>query len=128
RGWRAPEPTRSVLRRPSSVLRHGVTALAWSSRCRKIMSEPSKSPPPPLDVAFLVGGIRAGERAALSRAITLIESKRSDHQKAARALVQKILPATGSAIRVGVTGMPGVGKSTTIDALGTLLTGKGRKV
>ena len=64
----------------------------------------------------------------LARAITLIESKRSDHQKAARALVQEILPASGQAIRVGITGMPGVGKSTSIDALGTFLTGKGNKV
>jgi len=92
------------------------------------MPRRSTSPRPPLDVAFLVRGIRAGERAVLSRAITLIESKRADHQKAARALVQELLPATGNAIRVGITGMPGVGKSTTIDALGILLTGKGHKV
>src|SRR5499426_3652175 len=72
--------------------------------------------------------IPAGERAVLARAITLIESKRPDHQKAARALVQELLPATGRAIRVGITGMPGVGKSTTIDALGTFLTDKGHQV
>src|SRR2546422_10222636 len=70
------------------------------------------------DVATLARGIRDGERAVLARAITLIESKRADHQKAARALVQELLPATGKAVRVGITGMPGVGKSTTIDALG----------
>jgi LAO/AO transport system kinase len=80
------------------------------------------------DVAALARGIRAGERAVLARAITLIESKRLDHQKAARALVQELLPATGKAVRVGITGMPGVGKSTTIDTLGTFLTEKGRKV
>src|SRR5215813_1643666 len=49
-------------------------------------------------------------------------------ERAARALVQELLPATGRAIRVGITGMPGVGKSTTIDALGTFLTGKGHQV
>jgi LAO/AO transport system kinase len=80
------------------------------------------------DVAALAAGIRSGDRAVLARAITLIESKRADHQAAARSLVQDLLPHTGKAIRVGITGMPGVGKSTTIDALGTFLTGKGHKV
>jgi len=80
------------------------------------------------DLANLARGIRAGERAVIARAITLVESRRSDHQKAARRLVQDLLPATGKAVRVGVTGVPGVGKSTTVDALGTVLTGKGHKV
>jgi LAO/AO transport system kinase len=80
------------------------------------------------DVAKLTRGVRAGERAVIARAITLIESRRSDHQKAARRLVQELLPATGNAIRVGITGVPGVGKSTTIDALGTFLTEAGHKV
>jgi LAO/AO transport system kinase len=64
----------------------------------------------------------------LARAITLIESKRADHQNKAHALVQALLPRTGEAIRVGITGAPGVGKSTSIDALGAYLTGKGHKV
>jgi GTPase len=81
-----------------------------------------------LDLARLARGIRAGERAVLARAITLIESRRSDHQQAARRLVQELLPHTGESVRVGITGVPGVGKSTTIDALGTFLTGKGHKV
>jgi LAO/AO transport system kinase len=80
------------------------------------------------DLADLARGIRAQERSVIARAITLIESRRADHQKAARRLVQDILPSTGKAIRVGITGAPGVGKSTTIDALGTFLTGKGHKV
>src|SRR6266705_1803494 len=80
------------------------------------------------DVGRLVRGVRAGERSLLARAITLIESRRSDHQKAARQLVQDLLPATGRAVRVGITGAPGVGKSTTIDALGTSLTGLGHRV
>jgi len=58
----------------------------------------------------------------------LIESKREDHRKLALALVQEILPHTGKAIRVGITGAPGVGKSLTIDTLGTQLTAQGRKV
>src|SRR5437879_1443953 len=80
------------------------------------------------DVAQLAYGIRAGERAVLARAITLIESKRADHQHAARRLVQDLLPRTGRAIRVGITGSPGVGKSTTIDALGVFLTDRGHRV
>jgi GTPase len=80
------------------------------------------------DLTDLGRGIRARERAVIARAITLIESRRSDHQKAARRLVQELLPLTGAAIRVGITGAPGVGKSTTIDALGTFLTSKGHKV
>src|ERR1700686_3483263 len=70
---------------------------------------------------------RAGSRAARARAITLIESRRGDHQAAARELVQELLPDTGKAIRVGITGSPGVGKSTTIDALGMFLIERGHK-
>jgi LAO/AO transport system kinase len=80
------------------------------------------------DIARLARGIRAGERAVLARAITLVESRRADHQSAARLLVQNLLPDTGGGVRVGITGTPGVGKSTTIDALGSFLTEKGRKV
>src|SRR5262245_24663071 len=80
------------------------------------------------DLADLARGIRGRERAVIARAITLVESRRSDHQKAARRLVQDLLPATGKAVRVGITGAPGVGKSTTIDALGTFLTDKSHKV
>jgi LAO/AO transport system kinase len=76
----------------------------------------------------LAAGIRAGDRAMLARAITLIESKRADHRKSAHHLVQELLPATGKAVRLGITGAPGAGKSTTIDVLGTTLTGQGHKV
>ncbi|MFH6781124.1 MULTISPECIES: methylmalonyl Co-A mutase-associated GTPase MeaB [Methylobacterium] len=70
----------------------------------------------------------SGNRAALARAITLVESKRADHRAAARALLDAALPHAGKAVRVGITGVPGVGKSTTIDALGASLTGRGHKV
>jgi LAO/AO transport system kinase len=80
------------------------------------------------DVTRSARGIRAGDRAVLARAITLIESKRTDHRRAAAALIQDLLPATGNAVRVGITGAPGVGKSTLIDTLGTTLTGKNLKV
>jgi LAO/AO transport system kinase len=81
-----------------------------------------------LDLPSLAGEVRSGHRAALARAITLIESRRADHQASARALVQELLPDTGRAIRVGITGSPGVGKSTTIDALGMYLIAQGHKV
>jgi LAO/AO transport system kinase len=80
------------------------------------------------ELATLARGIRTGRRAVVARAITLVESARTDHQKAARRLVQDLLPSTGQAIRVGITGAPGVGKSMTIDALGSLLTAGGEKV
>jgi LAO/AO transport system kinase len=80
------------------------------------------------DIASLARHVRNGDRATLARAITLIESKRADHQKKAHQLVQELLPRTGNAIRVGITGAPGVGKSLTIDTLGTYLTGEGHKV
>jgi LAO/AO transport system kinase len=72
--------------------------------------------------------IRAGDRAALARAITLVESKKPEHRTAAQELLRALLPFTGKAIRVGITGAPGVGKSTTIDALGTFLTERGKRV
>ena len=83
---------------------------------------------PAIDMDRFASGIRAGERAVLARAITLIESKRPDHQHQARQLVQDLLPDTGKAMRVGITGAPGVGKSTTVDALGTYLTEHGHGV
>lgn len=72
--------------------------------------------------------IRRGNRAALARAITLVESRRADHRKRAQELLRELMPQTGNAIRVGLTGVPGVGKSTVIDTLGTLLTQRGHKV
>jgi LAO/AO transport system kinase len=84
------------------------------------------SPSP--DVDRLVRGLRAGDRTVLSRAITLIESKRTDHRRSAAALMQTLLSYTGQAMRVGITGAPGVGKSTLIDTLGSMLTAKARKV
>lgn len=80
------------------------------------------------DIAVLARRLRDGDRATLARAITLIESKRADHQRKAHQLVQELLPWTGNAIRVGITGAPGVGKSLTIDTLGSHLTGKGHRV
>ncbi|WP_243375220.1 methylmalonyl Co-A mutase-associated GTPase MeaB [Microvirga solisilvae] len=72
--------------------------------------------------------VAAGDRAALARAITLMESRRADHREKARSLLQELMPRTGKAVRIGITGVPGVGKSTTIDTLGSMLTEKGHKV
>jgi LAO/AO transport system kinase len=83
---------------------------------------------PSSDVERLSRGVRAGDRTVLSRAITLIESKRADHRHQGAALMQALVKDTGEAVRVGVTGAPGVGKSTLIDALGSMLTAQGCKV
>jgi LAO/AO transport system kinase len=76
----------------------------------------------------LIGALRAGDRAALARAITLVESRRQDHRADARALLAGVSSKFGGAMRVGITGAPGVGKSTFIDTLGSKLTAAGRKV
>src|ERR1700758_541683 len=81
-----------------------------------------------INTAAFARDLRSGHRAALARAITLVESRRGDHQAAARDLVQALLPETGHAIRVGITGSPGVGKSTTIDGVGMFLIEHGHKV
>ncbi len=80
------------------------------------------------DPTTLANQIIAGDRRALARAITLIESGRDDHQRLAEALVTALLPHTGRAIRVGISGAPGAGKSTFIEAFGTHVIGEGQKV
>ncbi|HEY7799017.1 MAG TPA: methylmalonyl Co-A mutase-associated GTPase MeaB [Hyphomonadaceae bacterium] len=67
-------------------------------------------------------------RAGLARAITLVESRRTDHQKQARELLAAAMPKTGKAQRIGITGVPGVGKSTFIDAFGMMLVENGHRV
>ena len=76
----------------------------------------------------LAGAIRSGDRAALPRAITLLESTRADHRERAQQLLLELLPDAGNAHRVGITGVPGVGKSTTIEALGMHLIEQGHRV
>jgi LAO/AO transport system kinase len=80
------------------------------------------------DPALLAEQVRKGDRAALARAITLVESKKPEHRARAQELLRKLLPATGKAVRVGITGVPGVGKSTAIDTLGSQLTAEGHRV
>ena len=91
------------------------------------MPSPSGNAPDP-DIDAMAARIVAGDRAALSRGITLVESRKPAHRLRAAALLQTILPHSGRSMRIGITGVPGVGKSTTIDALGTLLTARGHRV
>ena len=72
--------------------------------------------------------IVAGDRRAMAKAITLVESTRADHQAEAQRLLELLLPRTGTAARIGITGVPGVGKSTFIEAFGLYLTGLGKEV
>ncbi|ANS28190.1 methylmalonyl Co-A mutase-associated GTPase MeaB [Rhodococcus opacus] len=83
---------------------------------------------PPVDIDALAQAVRANQRAGLAKAITLVESTRTDHREAAQRLLLELLPESGKAHRVGITGVPGVGKSTFIDALGMHLIGQGHRV
>ncbi len=76
----------------------------------------------------LADGVRDGDRASIARAITLVESRRADHGEQAQQLLAALLPDTGGAQRVGVSGVPGVGKSTFIDQLGVNLIAAGHRV
>lgn len=80
------------------------------------------------ECARLVEAVRGGDRRALAKAITLAESTREDHQALARDVMKAVLPQTGKALRMGITGAPGVGKSTLIEALGLHLIAQGHRV
>ncbi len=81
-----------------------------------------------LSVETLFEAVRTGDRAMIGRAITLVESRNAKHQEKAQELLHKLLPFAGKAQRVGISGVPGVGKSTFIENLGCWLTGEGHKV
>ena len=81
-----------------------------------------------LDIAALAQNVQAGNRRALAQAITLVESTRSDHRTAANDLLQRLIPHAGGSIRLGISGVPGVGKSTFIEALGNHLIDAGHRV
>jgi len=82
----------------------------------------------PIDVPALAEGVLSGDRRVVARAITLVESRRPDHREQAQQLLVELLPHAGGARRVGISGVPGVGKSTFIDQLGVTLTAAGSKV
>ena len=81
-----------------------------------------------IDLEPLATGVRRGDRRLLAKAITLVESTRPDHQDAAQQLIERLLAETGAAVRVGITGVPGVGKSTFIEAFGLHLIERGHRV
>lgn len=81
-----------------------------------------------LDAQSYVDGVRSGDRAVLARAITLVESEQPTHAALAQEVLEKLMPHTGGSYRVGVSGVPGAGKSTFIDAIGTFLTKTGHRV
>ncbi|MFE6918120.1 methylmalonyl Co-A mutase-associated GTPase MeaB [Streptomyces rubiginosohelvolus] len=81
-----------------------------------------------IDIDGYVQGVLDGKRAFVARAITLVESTRAEHRVLAQQLLGRLLPHAGAARRIGISGVPGVGKSTFIDALGTMLTGLGHRV
>src|SRR5437868_4013716 len=81
-----------------------------------------------LPVSELAEAVRGGDRAALPKAITLVESTRADHREQAQQLLLDLMPDAGNAMHVGITGVPGVGKSTTIEALGMYLIEQGHRV
>ncbi|MCM2417382.1 MULTISPECIES: methylmalonyl Co-A mutase-associated GTPase MeaB [unclassified Streptomyces] len=83
---------------------------------------------PTIDIDGYIKGVLDGSRPHIARAITLVESTRPAHRELAQRLLTELLPHSGTARRVGISGVPGVGKSTFIDALGTLLTGLGHRV
>jgi GTPase len=92
------------------------------------MSPPGARPQEPPDAAALAESVRGGDRRALARAITLIESTRYDHRAAAVAVLESLMPHAGNSIRLGISGAPGVGKSTFIEALGNHVIDQGLRV
>ena len=83
---------------------------------------------PQYDVDELYEGVISGNTLALARSITLIESKRHDHREIADQLLTKLLPHTGKSLRIGLSGVPGAGKSTFTEAFGTYVTGEGHRI
>ena len=85
-------------------------------------------PRPVVDVAALADDVRGGDRGSIARAITLVESTRPDHREAAADLISRLTAYTGMAVRVGITGVPGAGKSTFINAMGVRLIEQGHRI
>ena len=92
------------------------------------MPRPQRTPGSEPDTAALAEGVIAGNRRVLAQAITLIESTRSDHRLAASVLLEQLMPSAGNSIRLGISGVPGVGKSTFIEALGNHVIDAGHRV
>src|SRR5690349_847379 len=104
----------------SSILKAVSSALVSNI----VNARPSKDP----EIPTLAAQVRAGDRRALAKAITLVESQRPEDETASAALIDNLLPHSGKAVRIGLSGSPGVGKSTFIEALGTWLTDRKHRV
>ena len=89
------------------------------------MKQHTRSKP---DIDSLAEGVFSGDRVAMGQAITLIESNLESDQQPATKLVEKVLPKSGNALRIGITGVPGVGKSTFIETFGKYLVNQGKKL
>ena len=106
-----------------------MTGISKSNDELRLSKQATQAPKPPkMTVDDYVQGVLAGERMKLSRAITMVESNAPKHFAMAQDIVQQLLPHTGRAIRIGITGVPGAGKSTIIEALGCMLCKMGHKV
>ena len=108
---------------------YGFTCHPWNRKPMSVANNAGASPTgAPFDLERYANAIRGGDRAMLARAITLIESTKPAHQAQAAALLQAINKDTGHAHRIGITGVPGVGKSTTIDQFGINLIEAGHRI
>ncbi|MGV2938310.1 methylmalonyl Co-A mutase-associated GTPase MeaB [Mesobacillus sp. LC4] len=122
--WFDPEKADSF----SSVVKPGVAAGNTESSAVKSGRFVKKKNVPRIDPVSLAEDIKAGGRTALAKGITLIESNAEHDFQTAQTLLQKLLPESGRSIRVGITGVPGAGKSTFIESFGSYLCGMGHKV
>lgn len=109
----------------ASKILKGVVGGHESIRSVSLDDQPSRRP---IDIDAYGDGVLAADRSMLARAITLVESNAHHHMASAQELLQRLLPHTGKSIRIGITGVPGAGKSTFIDTFGSYLTGQGYKV
>ena len=122
--WFDPEKADSF----SSVVKPGVAAGNTERTSAKSGRFVKKKNVPRIDPVSLAEDIKAGGRTALAKGITLIESNAEHDFQMAQTLLQKLLPESGRSIRVGITGVPGAGKSTFIESIGSYLCGMGHKV
>lgn len=128
-----PEPTPppgelADIRENIDVERPAVTTVPGVGKPKNVAGSASDRRRLQLTTQQYVDGVLSGDRTLLARAITLVESNAPAHFEQAQAVVQELLPHRGNAVRVGITGVPGAGKSTLIEALGTALTAAGKKV
>src|SRR6056300_1438222 len=120
----ASSQERIIKRSMSKVLPRFLVPEPRSQPVLNRFSMPLRTPVPEIDFQAL----RNGQRRALAKAITLIESSHPSHRKQAAALLERCLPHSGQSLRIGISGVPGVGKSTFIEAFGLFLIGLGKRV